>query len=88
VIMEALALGRPVVTTYVGGIPELVLPSHCGWLVPAGSQDDLVDALEEVLASAPEALDILGAAGRERVRARHEMGRIGEQMAFLMKRWA
>jgi colanic acid/amylovoran biosynthesis glycosyltransferase len=87
VIMEALALGRPVVTTYVGGIPELVA-ARCGWLVPAGSQEDLVDALEEVLASTPEALDKLGAVGRARVRADHEMGRIGEQIGSLLRPWA
>jgi colanic acid/amylovoran biosynthesis glycosyltransferase len=88
VIMEALALGRPVVTTYVGGIPELVAAGRCGWLVPAGSRDDLVTALEEVLASPPAALDVLGAAGRERVRAGHEMGRIGAQIGSLLRRWA
>jgi colanic acid/amylovoran biosynthesis glycosyltransferase len=88
VIMEALALGRPVVTTYVGGIPELVVPNRCGWLVPAGSPEDLVDALEEVLAATPAALQAMGEAGRERVRARHEMGHIGEQIGALMRRWA
>ena len=36
VIMEAMALRRPVITTYVAGIPELVEPGHHGWLVPAG----------------------------------------------------
>jgi colanic acid/amylovoran biosynthesis glycosyltransferase len=88
VIMEALALGRPVVTTYVGGIPELVLPNRCGWLVPAGSPGDLVAALEEVLAATPAELEAMGEAGRERVRERHEMGRIGEQIGALMRRWA
>jgi colanic acid/amylovoran biosynthesis glycosyltransferase len=88
VIMEALALGRPVVTTYVGGIPELVVQNRCGWLVPAGSPGDLVDALEEVLAATPAALEAMGETGRERVRARHEMGRIGEQIGALMRRWA
>ena len=37
VIMEALALGRPVVSTYIAGIPELVQHGESGWLVPAGS---------------------------------------------------
>ena len=36
VIMEAMALRRPVISTYVAGIPELVQPDVNGWLVPAG----------------------------------------------------
>jgi colanic acid/amylovoran biosynthesis glycosyltransferase len=88
VIMEALALGRPVVSTYVGGIPELMAPRPCGWLVPAGSVDHLAAALEEVLASPPEDLDALAAAGREQVLARHEMRGIGRQIGSLLKRWA
>jgi glycosyltransferase involved in cell wall biosynthesis len=35
-LMEAMALGRPVLTTFVAGIPELVLDREHGWLVPAG----------------------------------------------------
>jgi colanic acid/amylovoran biosynthesis glycosyltransferase len=87
VIMEALALGRPVVSTYVGGIPELVL-RNCGWLVPAGSRDDLVAALEEVLTASPDTLEALGKAGRARVRARHEIGQIGEQIGTLIRQFA
>ncbi|MEI4479854.1 glycosyltransferase, partial [Klebsiella pneumoniae] len=37
VIMEAMALRRPVISTYVAGIPELVRDGDTGWLVPAGS---------------------------------------------------
>ena len=36
VLMEAMALRRPVISTYVAGIPELVRPGENGWLVPAG----------------------------------------------------
>jgi glycosyltransferase involved in cell wall biosynthesis len=36
VIMEAMALCRPVISTYVAGIPELVCAGEHGWLVPAG----------------------------------------------------
>ncbi|RTL66656.1 MAG: glycosyltransferase, partial [Hyphomicrobiales bacterium] len=39
VIMEAMALRRPVISTYVAGIPELVRDGETGWLVPAGSID-------------------------------------------------
>ena len=71
-IMEALALGRPVVSTYVAGIPELVTPD-VGWLVPAGSVEGLAGALRQVLDATPEALERMGQAGRERVRARHDI---------------
>jgi len=71
VLMEALALCRPVVTTYVAGIPELVRAGENGWLIPAGSVGELADALEACLAASPEILQRMGEAGRERVRARH-----------------
>ncbi len=71
VIMEALAMGRPVVSTYVAGIPELV-DERCGQLVPAGSLDALVGALERVLSADAEQLRDWGRVGAERVRARHD----------------
>jgi len=72
VIMEALALGRPVLSTYIAGIPELVEPDACGWLVPAGSVDALVQAMLEVLRASPERLGELGREGRRRVLASHD----------------
>jgi glycosyltransferase involved in cell wall biosynthesis len=71
VILEAFALGRPVVTTFVAGIPELVEPGRSGWLVPAGAQAPLVGALREVLAAPSTALDAMGRHGRTRVLAEH-----------------
>lgn len=72
VIMEALALGRPVLSTYVAGIPELVRPGETGWLVPAGAVPALADGIEAVLDADPAELSRLGAAGREAVRDRHD----------------
>lgn len=72
-IMEALALARPVVSTYVAGIPELVVPGRTGWLVPAGSIDALVPALEAVLATDPERLTAMGRNGQAAVRAQHDV---------------
>ncbi|MDP1699410.1 MAG: glycosyltransferase [Aestuariivirga sp.] len=67
VIMEAMALGRPVVSTTVAGIPELVTPGATGWLVPAGDVAALAQAIIEVLSLAPEALAAMG--GQARIRA-------------------
>lgn len=67
VIMEALALGRPVISTLVAGIPELVIPGESGWLVPAGSVDHLVLAMAEALERSVSQLDVMGKAGAARV---------------------
>jgi glycosyltransferase involved in cell wall biosynthesis len=71
VIMEALALGRPVISTTVGGIPELVRADENGWLVTAGSVDELAGALRKALRTSVAQLDAMGRAGRERVRMKH-----------------
>src|SRR5690606_10200871 len=75
-IIEALALGRPVVASSVGAIPELVRPGHEGWLVPAGDRAALSAALREVLDTPLERLSEMGAAGRERVRELHGRERL------------
>jgi len=71
VIMEALALQRPVISTYVAGIPELVTPGVCGWLVPAGSVDDLCEAIRAALHTPTERLEAMGEMGALRVRQHH-----------------
>lgn len=71
VIMEALALGRPVVVSAIAGTPELV-DAACGWLVPAGSVERLAEAMAEVLDATPDRLAAMGAEGRARVLRRHD----------------
>jgi glycosyltransferase involved in cell wall biosynthesis len=83
--MEALALARPVVSTFVAGIPELVETGKNGWLVPAGSVPHLVEALEAVLDATPAQLAALGAEGRARVLAQHDTRKIGPELAQIMR---
>jgi colanic acid/amylovoran biosynthesis glycosyltransferase len=82
VIMEAMALRRPVLTTFIAGIPELVHSGENGWLFPAGSLDDLTNALEACLTTTIDELQKLGDAGYGRVIARHsidvEAGKLAE----------
>jgi colanic acid/amylovoran biosynthesis glycosyltransferase len=70
-IMEALALSRPVISTYIGGIPELVRDGECGWLVPAGSASALTTAMREALRASPDRLKRMGEAGAELVAEQH-----------------
>jgi colanic acid/amylovoran biosynthesis glycosyltransferase len=70
-IMEALAVGVPVVCTSIAGIPELVLDGITGCCVPAGSVDSFADAIER-LARDPELRANVICAGRLRVEQRHD----------------
>lgn len=71
VLMEAMALGRPVLSTWVAGIPELVRHGLDGWLFPAGDVDALAEALQTVLAARPDDLEVIGKQARRRVLERH-----------------
>src|SRR5205814_5468346 len=62
VIMEALALQRPVISTAIAGIPELV-DEACGWLIPAGSEEALADAMTAALQAPADDLSRKGTAG-------------------------
>ncbi|HEY7718822.1 MAG TPA: glycosyltransferase [Pedococcus sp.] len=66
VLVEAMACALPVVTTDVGGVPELVDDGANGLVVPSGSPERVADALAALLASA-ELRRRLGAAARRRV---------------------
>jgi glycosyltransferase involved in cell wall biosynthesis len=81
VIMEALALGRPVLTTYIAGIPELVTNGEHGWLFPAGSSEAAADAMRACLTATPETLSAMGRAGRARVAEMHDSRRNAAALA-------
>ncbi len=49
VIMEAMAVGLPCVSTRLAGVPEMVIPGETGLLVEERSPNDLADALQELL---------------------------------------
>jgi glycosyltransferase involved in cell wall biosynthesis len=80
VIMEALARARPVLSTFVAGIPELVVPGRNGWLVPAGSADHLVAALRALLDTPVDQLSEMGLRGREDVRRQHDIATIARDL--------
>ena len=85
VLMEALALRRPVIATHVAGIPELVESGVNGWLVPAGSPEALAEAMKAALTASDEELEKMGAAGAGRVAQMHrgdiEAAKLAELLA-------
>lgn len=64
-ILEAMAVGRPVVATRTGGNPELVVHGDTGYLVPVGNHESVSKALTEVL-NRPELAKKMEAAGMKR----------------------
>jgi glycosyltransferase involved in cell wall biosynthesis len=73
VLMEAMALGRPVLSTYVAGIPELVHDGLHGWLFPAGDVNAMAAAIRDCLQAAPERLMAMGEQARQHVTRRHDI---------------
>lgn len=66
VIIEAMALSKPVVATTVGGIPEIVVDGVTGLLVPPRSPEKLAEAIIKILKD-PHLSATMGQAGRQRV---------------------
>ncbi len=85
VIMESMALRRPVISTYIAGIPELIEPGRNGWLVPAGAVEQLVDAMQESLDCSTEQLDAMGRAGQQKVLEMHDARRNAGQLYELVQ---
>jgi colanic acid/amylovoran biosynthesis glycosyltransferase len=81
VIMEAMAVGVPVVAPRIAGISELVTDGETGWTYPAGRTDLLADAVQEALSS-PYRDDVIKAA-RARVVALHDRRASAEALQAL-----
>ena len=68
VIMEAMATGLPVVSTNIGGIPEMIIENETGFLVQPSDTAAMADAIETVINDRSSA-SRLGYSGYERARA-------------------
>ena len=86
VIMEALALGRPVISTYIAGIPELVENKVNGWLITPGSLESLKSAIRQLLQTDLDQLQSMGLVGRQRVIQQHDCRKQAELLLPLFMR--
>jgi glycosyltransferase involved in cell wall biosynthesis len=82
VIMEAMALGRPILSTNVAGVAELVLHERTGWLFTSGSVDAAAEAIRACLATTPSRLEEMGRCAQAKVKERHDQAR---EAAYLMR---
>ncbi len=82
-IMEAMARERPVLSTYIAGIPELVRDGVDGVLIPAGDVQALSGAIARLLAATPDEIAAIGASARARVLERHDSHTEAAKLAAL-----
>ncbi|MBL1177443.1 glycosyltransferase [Pantanalinema sp. GBBB05] len=87
VIMESLALSRPVISTYIAGIPELVKPGECGWLVPAGSVEALAAAMRQAMQTSVIDLEQMGKTGAALVVQNHNAALEASRLADLFRQY-
>jgi glycosyltransferase involved in cell wall biosynthesis len=85
VVMEAMALELPVVTTRIMGIPELVEDGEEGLLVPPGRADPLAEALERLVRS-PAERRRLGAAARRKIESDYSVADSALRMRAVLER--
>jgi glycosyltransferase involved in cell wall biosynthesis len=85
--LEAMAAGRPVVASRVGGIPEVVIDRQTGTLVPPGDASALAAAIAPLLKD-PLTRDALGREGRRRAETSFSLAVHGRALAQLYDRVA
>jgi glycosyltransferase involved in cell wall biosynthesis len=85
-VLEAMARSLPVLTTPVGGIPEVIQDDRNGLMVSPGDVDAIERALVRLLES-PELRERLGAAARETIARNYSLDSAIERVAALYRRF-
>lgn len=83
-IMEAMAIGVPVVTTWIAGIPELASNGETALTVAPADPDGLAQAIMSLLGEESRRLTLARAA-RARVEVQHDLARTGQALAHLFE---
>lgn len=83
-LMEAMAMGLPVVSTYHSGIPELVENGISGYLVSEKDVNSLANKLEQLILQPETWLD-LGQAGRDRVEKSYNIKKLNSQLTQIFQ---
>lgn len=77
-LLEAMAWGKPVVATSVGGVPDIVVDGQTGFLVPDDDEETLADRLLQLIRNSNLAEE-MGRAGRVRIEERFKLEHCVEQ---------
>jgi colanic acid/amylovoran biosynthesis glycosyltransferase len=81
-LKEAMAMGLPVISTYHGGIPELVEHGISGFLVPERDADVIAEKISYLIEH-PERWLEMGQAGRARVEEKYDMNKLNDELVSI-----
>jgi glycosyltransferase involved in cell wall biosynthesis len=84
-LIEAMACGLPVIATAVGGLKDILEHGKNGWVVRAGDEDGLHQALHRML-SDPVLAESLGQAARQTVQERYSAQQVTQAYVDLFKK--
>jgi len=85
VLMEAMAMEVPCISTWITGVPELIRHSVDGWLIPPGDADQAARAIAHLMDD-PALRQRLGCSGRARVIEKYDLDRNTAHLAEIFKR--
>ena len=78
-LKEAMAMGLPVISTFHGGIPELVEDGVSGFLVPERNADAIAEKLQMLIEN-PQLWDKMGKNGRKQVEEKYDMNKLNDEL--------
>jgi glycosyltransferase involved in cell wall biosynthesis len=81
-LLEAMAVGLPVIVTAVGAIPEVVSEGENGFLIPTGSPDILAERMI-LMAEHPEMRKAFGSANRDKIEREHSFAKFEQELAVI-----
>ena len=79
-ILESMAMGKPVIATAVGGIPEIVDPGVTGYLHQHGNSDELADAIMRLIED-PKKANYIGLTACEHVRKNYSREKFADEIS-------
>lgn len=79
-ILESMAMGKPVIATAVGGIPEIVNPGVTGYLHQHGNSDELADAIMHLIED-PKKANYIGLTACEHVRKNYSREKFADEIS-------
>jgi len=81
-LKEAMAMGLPVISTFHGGIPELVEDGISGFLVPERNSESITEQLLYLIEN-PQLWAIMGKAGRLQVENKYDMEKLNDELVTI-----